>query len=97
MSPDQAAARLALEGGLQISHETIYRYIYADQGRGGELWRHLRCQKPRRKRYASGQERRGAIRAMPQSRAIQEDWEGGFSQGAYQLFHHFRGEGMTTR
>jgi len=62
MSPEQAARRLALESVLQISHETIYLHIYADKRRGGDLWRHLRCQKPRRKRYASGQERRGTIK-----------------------------------
>lgn len=62
MSPDQAAERLALEGGLRISHETIYQHIYADKRGGGKLWQHLRCQKPRRKRYASGQERRGTIK-----------------------------------
>ena len=62
MSPEQAARRLALEDVLRISHESIYLHIYADKRRGGDLWRHLRCQKPRRKRYASGQERRGAIR-----------------------------------
>lgn len=50
------------EGGLQISHETIYLHIYADKRRGGDLWQHLRCQKPRRKRYASGQEHRGTIK-----------------------------------
>ena len=32
------------------------------QRRGGDLWQHLRCQKPRRKRYASGQEHRGTIK-----------------------------------
>jgi IS30 family transposase len=62
MSPDQAAERLALEDALQISHETIYQYIYTDKRRGGDLWQHLRSQKPRRKRYASGQERRGVIK-----------------------------------
>ncbi len=35
---------------------------FADKRRNGDLWRHLRCQKPRRKRYASGQERRGMIK-----------------------------------
>ena len=40
MSPEQAAQRLALEGGLQISHETIYLHIYADKRQGGDLWRH---------------------------------------------------------
>ena len=62
MSPEQASQRLALEGGMQTSHEAIYLYVYADKRRNGDLWRHLRCQKPRRKRYASGQERRGTIR-----------------------------------
>jgi len=62
MSPEQASQRLTLEGGLRISHESIYLHIYADKRRGGDLWRHLRCQKPRRKRYASGQERRGTIK-----------------------------------
>lgn len=62
MSPEQASCRLALECGLKISHETIYMHIYEDKRRGGGLWQHLRCQKPRRKRYAGGQERRGAIK-----------------------------------
>ena len=50
MSPEQVSARLELEGELSISHETIYQHIYADKLSGGDLWRHLRCQKPRRKR-----------------------------------------------
>jgi IS30 family transposase len=62
MSPVQAAGRLALEGGIQICHESIYQHIYAEKRDGGSLWRHLRCQKPHRKRYASGQERRGTIK-----------------------------------
>lgn len=62
LSPEQAANRLELEGGLQISHEIIYQHIYADKRNGGDLYQHLRSQKPRRKRYASGQERRGTIK-----------------------------------
>ena len=54
-SPEQIAA------GAPISHETIYRHIYADKASGGALWTHLRCQKKRRKRYGSGRERRGQI------------------------------------
>jgi IS30 family transposase len=44
-----------------ISHETIYRHIYADKAAGGSLYQQLRCQKKRKKRYASGRERRGQI------------------------------------
>lgn len=54
-SPEQVAAR------LPVSHETLYQRIYADKREGGDLWRNLRCQKQRRKRYASGQNRRGKI------------------------------------
>lgn len=62
LSPEQVSNRLELEGGLQISPEIIYLHIYADKRNGGDLHQHLRSQKPRRKRYASGQERRGTIR-----------------------------------
>jgi transposase, IS30 family len=54
-SPEQVAAL------VDVSHETIYRHIYADKASGGDLWRHLRCQKKRRKRYGAGRDRRGQI------------------------------------
>ena len=51
-SPDQIAARLALEGRLFISHETIYRYIWNDRWHGGTLYKYLRQNlKQMRKRY----------------------------------------------
>jgi IS30 family transposase len=51
-SPEQTAGVLARSGELSISHETIYRYVWADRARGGNLARHLRCSgKQRRKRY----------------------------------------------
>ena len=54
-SPEQIASQ------IRISHETIYRRIYLDRSHGGELYHYLRCQKKRRKRYASGRDRRGQI------------------------------------
>jgi IS30 family transposase len=54
-SPEQISAE------VPISHETIYRHIYADKSFGGTLYSHLRCQKKRRKRYAGGRDRRGQI------------------------------------
>lgn len=39
-----------------------YQHIYAGKRDGGGLWQHLRGQKPYRKRYASGRERRGMIK-----------------------------------
>lgn len=61
-SPAQIADRAQFEDTLAISHESIYQFIYAEKAQGGELWRYLRCQRPRRKRYGSGRERRGQIR-----------------------------------
>lgn len=60
-SPEQIA------GCLRISHETVYQRVYADIT--GELKQHLRCQKKRKKRYASGVSRRGQI---PNRRGIEE-------------------------
>jgi transposase, IS30 family len=85
LSPEQAANRLKLEGELQISHEIIYQHIYADKQNGGDLHQHLRSQKPRRKRYASGQERRGMIKnrvsiderpEIVDQKTRMGDWEG---------------------
>ena len=58
-SPEQIAERFKREG-TQISHEIIYQYVYADKRAGGDLWRHLRCQKKRRKRPGT-YDRRGKI------------------------------------
>jgi len=54
LSPEQAIHRLSLELGqkIPISHDTVYRRIYARKQMGdGELFKHLRCQKVRRKPY----------------------------------------------
>ncbi len=60
-SPEQIAGELRRTGRLAISHETIYRYIWADKRRGGQLHTHLRgAPKLRRKRYGS-YERRGRV------------------------------------
>jgi IS30 family transposase len=53
-SPEQVAGSLYRSGQLCISHETIYRHIWADLKRGGDLHRYLRCAtKQRRKRYGA--------------------------------------------
>lgn len=53
-SPEQVAGRLRLQGELRISHETIYRYLWADKRRGGTLYQHLRGARKRcRKRYGA--------------------------------------------
>ncbi|MEJ2033851.1 MAG: IS30 family transposase [Deltaproteobacteria bacterium] len=59
-SPEQISLWLEQEKKLFISHEWIYQHILKDKNRGGNLYCHLRCQKPRRKRYGS-YDRRGRI------------------------------------
>lgn len=86
LSPEQAIARLELENNsVAISHETVYRHIYANQRGRGDLARHLRCQKVYRKRYGSGQQRRGTIKnrvsidkrpAIVDQKTRIGDWEG---------------------
>jgi len=60
-SPEQIAGRLRRNQAFAISHETIYRYIWADKRAGGTLYQHLRgARKQRRKRYGR-YERRGRL------------------------------------
>jgi IS30 family transposase len=73
---EQASALLRLQwspeqiaGKLPVSHESLYLHVYADKAYGGTLWKNLRCQKQKRKRYASGRDRRGQI---PNRRPLSE-------------------------
>lgn len=61
LSPQQVCGRLSAEGVKAPSVESIYQHVLRDQRNAGDLYTHLRCQKARRKRYASGRERRGQI------------------------------------
>ncbi|KGM38587.1 hypothetical protein JY96_21645, partial [Aquabacterium sp. NJ1] len=51
-SPKQIVGTLRPQGLLDMSHESIYRYLLRDKQAGGGLWKHLRLKmKLRRKRY----------------------------------------------
>jgi transposase, IS30 family len=56
-SPEQISNWLRQEENIRISHEWIYQYLLRDKLNGGDLYRHLRCQKPRRKRYGASDSR----------------------------------------
>lgn len=60
LSPDQISGRLRLQGKLEISYETIYRFIRRDKKRGGKLFRLLRLPAKWRKQHP-GAERRGRL------------------------------------
>ena len=59
-SPEQISRRLAFEQHVFISPEWIYQHVYRDKRSGGTLYKHLRSQKKRRKRYGS-YDRRGLL------------------------------------
>ena len=91
LSPEQVSARLHLEGRARLSKESLYLRAYADQAAGRDLAQYFRCQKVRRKRYGSGQERRGVLRnckridqrpKVVDKRSRIADWEGDTVIGA---------------
>ena len=67
-SPEQISGRLRKEQDIRISHEWIYQHVLSDKQAGGTLYKHLRCQKKRRKRYGT-YERRGKL---PNCRSIED-------------------------
>lgn len=82
-SPEQISGWLKKNHLRSVSPEWIYQYIYADKRTGGTLYKHLRCQKKRRKRYGQ-YDRRGQIPARksiderPEAVDLRErlgDWE----------------------
>jgi len=69
LSPEQVSGYLSKQDDIQISHETIYQFIWSEKASGGTLYQHLRCSsKKRRKRYG-GRDRRGQI---PERVSIEE-------------------------
>ncbi|MDE2196288.1 MAG: IS30 family transposase, partial [Gammaproteobacteria bacterium] len=91
-SPVQVRDRLAEEGQRPISHEWIYQYLCRDKQAGGTLYRFLRCQRQRRKRYGRP-ERRGQLvervsieerPAIVERRSRIGDWEGDTLIGRHQ-------------
>jgi len=59
-SPEQISGWLKKYTDTAVSHEWIYQHIYMDKRSGGDLHKHLRCQKKRRKRIGD-YDRRGKI------------------------------------
>lgn len=61
-SPEQISGRLALEEDINISHETMYQYIWADKRAGGVLYKHLRGSRKKKKKRYGKTDRRGQIK-----------------------------------
>ena len=60
-SPEQIAGRCKLEGVEMVSHEVIYRWIWEDKRRGGDLHPHLRRQGRKYAKRGSKNAGRGLI------------------------------------
>jgi len=59
-SPEQICGRLKEKDGINLHHETIYRFILSDKKQKGVLYKHLRHQgKKYRKRYGHPNNRTG--------------------------------------
>lgn len=67
-SPEQICCRFRAESNVQISHEWIYQYVYRDKRAGGQIYRYLRQQKPRRKRLG----KYGRRRYLKDTRSIEQ-------------------------
>ena len=61
-SPVQLAGRLKRDTKIEISHETIYRYIYKNQSTGGRLYKYLRHQNKKYTKRSSQYKTRGQIK-----------------------------------
>jgi len=60
-STEQTSNWMQREEGIYVSPEWIYQYILRNKQEGGDLYRYLRCQKQRKKRYGAP-DRRGQIK-----------------------------------
>src|SRR5210317_248692 len=60
-SPEQISSWLRQEEKIRISPEWIYQYVLRDKQASGDLYKYLRCQKQRKKRYGRP-DRRGQIK-----------------------------------
>jgi IS30 family transposase len=60
-SPEQISGALQRKDGTKVSHESIYRHIWADKERGGKLYLHLRQRGKKRNKRGAATAGRGLI------------------------------------
>lgn len=60
-SPEQISGWQKTNNKPFVSHETIYRFIIDDQNNGGELYKHLRLGRKKRRKRLKTKDRRGQI------------------------------------
>ena len=60
-SPEQIGGRMQLDKGFFVSHETIYRFIYANKSNGGTLYKYLRHKNKKYHKRSNTYKARGTI------------------------------------
>ncbi len=60
-SPEQVSGCLSKRDNIQISHETIYQFIWLEKASGGTLYKHLRCSSKKKRKPYGSRGRRGQI------------------------------------
>ena len=60
-SPEQISGWLKKNNKPSVSHETIYQFIIDDQKNGGELYKHLRQRRKKRRKRIKNNDHRGQI------------------------------------
>ena len=60
-SPEQISGQLKKNSKPTVSHETIYQFIIDDQKNGGELYKHLRLRRKKRRKRIKNGDHRGQI------------------------------------
>jgi len=100
-SPEQIAGRLKLEKcGLRVSHETIYKFVYSDEGQEKKLYKLLTRQKPKRTRWYSRKPRKSHIpetaSILCRPASVEQRKRIGHFEGDLVVFSSLRSPNVTT-
>jgi IS30 family transposase len=100
-SPDQISGRLKLQKShLQVSHETIYQFVYSETGQKLDLPKLLpRRHKKRRARYSRKPKRSNIVGAIPISqrpKSIEKRKQTGHWEGDLVIFRVTHSQNLTT-
>jgi IS30 family transposase len=101
-SPEQIAGRLKLEnnGSRVVSHETIYQFIYSEEGKAQKLYNLLTRHKPKRTKWYSRKPRKSHIpesaNIINRPKVIEKRRSIGHWEGDLVVFGSLKGANVTT-
>lgn len=100
-SPEQISCRLKLENsGFQVSHETIYKFIYSPEGQAQKLYNLLTRKKPKRTRWYSRKPKKNHIpesaNIINRPKSIDKRKKIGHWEGDLVIFSSLKSSNVTT-